>query len=323
MAVACVWRRVDRRFAAVSEPYAIGIDLGGTEIKAAAFSVADGAVLAKAGGPTRDGERAPGGGPAFVAEVRRLIDGLGCECGGVAARVGLSAPGLADREGRRIAFMPGRMEGLEGLDWGEALGRGRVPVLNDAHAALLGEAWQGAARGFRDVAMLTLGTGVGGAAICGGELLRGAIGRAGHFGHMTVDFEGAPDDCAMPGSLEMAVGNASLAARGGGRFANTHALVAAYGEGDPEAASVWERSLRALAAACASLVNILDPEAIVVGGGIAAAGGYLFEPLERLVREREWQPAGVRVRLLPAALGPWAGAYGAAFHAISNRPDEP
>jgi glucokinase len=217
-----------------------------------------------------------------------------------------------------IRFMPGRLEGLEGLQWNKVFARERVPVLNDAHAALLGEIWQGAATGMDDVAMLTLGTGVGGAAVSDGRLLRGILGRAGHLGHMTVDFEGAPDICGTPGSLEDAIGNASLSERAGDRFANTHELVAAYAEGDAEAKQVWGRSLRALAASIVSIINVLDPRAVILGGGIAEAGEHLFAPLESLVREREWQPAGARVDLLPAQLGPWAGTYGALYNALNE-----
>lgn len=296
--------------------YGIGIDLGGTEIKAAAFSLPTGELLAKTSTPTRDGELADGE-PAFVAGVRNSVAELEAGVGGAAQQIGISAPGLADRG--CIRFMPGRLDGLEGLDWAKAIGRERLPVVNDAHAALLGEIWQGAAKGMSDVAMLTLGTGVGGAVVSGGQLLRGHLGRAGHLGHMTVDFEGAPDICGTPGSLEDAIGNATLGARGGSAFANTHELVAAYAAGDDDAAEVWQRSLRALSAAVVSIINIVDPQAVIIGGGIAEAGEQLFGPLEQMVREREWQPAGARVELLPAKLGHWAGAYGALSNAIQNQ----
>jgi glucokinase len=298
--------------------FGVGIDLGGTEIKAAAFRLPDGELLAKATSATRDGE-AVSGEPAFLVGARDLLAKLEGQAGGTAACLGVSAPGLADAAGVAIRYMPGRLDGLEGLEWGDALGRGRVPVLNDAHAALVGEAWRGAADRYDDVVMLTLGTGVGGAAMCGGTLLRGARGRAGHLGHMTVDFEGAPDICGMPGSLEDTIGNATIGERADGRFATTHELVAAHAGGDAFATEVWLRSLRALAASIASLVNILDPRAVIVGGGIAEAGEQLFAPLEALLREREWQPAGARVELLPAKLGAWAGCYGALHNALAQQ----
>ena len=236
---------------------------------------------------------------------------------GVAQGVGLAAPGLADREERWIVQLPRRLAGLEGLDWREFLQRPRpVPVLNDAHAALLGEVWLGAAAGMRNVVLYTLGTGVGGAAMVDGRLLRGHLGRGGHLGHVTVDFNGPPDDVQTPGSLELELGNKSLARRSGGRFTTTHTLVAACLQGDGFALGIWRRSIRAFGAAIASAINVLDPEAIIVGGGIAQAGALLFDPLQEELDRFEWRPNGAKVKVLPAELGDLAGAYGAASQAV-------
>ena len=298
--------------------YGIGIDLGGTGIKAAAIDLQSGECLGRATLPTRDGER-DGEVPGFVTAAREIVDMLTAEIGRPAGLTGVSAPGLTREDGLAIAYMPGRLEGLEGLNWSQALHcDSPVKVLNDAHAALLGELWQGACRGAKDAVMLTLGTGVGGAILAGGKLLRGAIGRAGHIGHMSVDFEGDPDICGTPGSLEDAIGNATLASRCEGMFTDTHQLVTAYAAGNEHAAEVWMRSLRALAAAIVSLANMLDPQTIVIGGGIAEAGENLFGPLQDLVGEREWQPVGARVDIVPAMLGSWAGAYGAVYNSRAS-----
>ncbi|HWN97478.1 MAG TPA: ROK family protein, partial [Methylomirabilota bacterium] len=270
----------------------------------------------------------------------------------------------AAADSRSIARMPGRLQGLEGLDWTEFLsaeiapsaeakkvGRGVptaprarddsqthetassesgavrtprptppriVPVLNDAHAALLGEAWIGAARGFKNVFMLTLGTGVGGAAIVDGRLLKGAIGRGGHLGHISLDLDGPRDVCGMPGSLEVMMGNCTIEQRTGGLFKTTHEIVAAHERGDHAATEVWLKSVRALGYAISSLVNVLDPEAVIIGGGIARSGAALFEPLEKFVRDTEWR-VGAPVKILPAQLGELAGAYGAAWNAMNMR----
>lgn len=294
----------------------IGIDIGGTEIKAAAFDLSRGKILAKMTVPTADGEFR-GRVPAFVESVSNLVDDLTSDLNLDISVIGVSAPGLVQKNGRAIGYMPGRLDGLEGLDWTTALNRkDQVQVINDAHAALQGEVWQGSARCINDVIMLTLGTGVGGAILSGGRLLTGSIGRAGHFGHVSVDFEGAPDICSTPGSIEDAIGNATLVERCEGKFANTHELVAAYAAGDKYAQEVWFRSLRALAATIVSLVNVLDPERIVIGGGIAKAGKDLFEPLDKFVREREWQPDDRCVKIVPAELGYWAGTYGAVYNAL-------
>ena len=289
----------------------IGIDLGGSAVKAVVVRE-DGTLLGEANEPfvDRDMEWAR----AVAGVVARFEAGHGR-----AAAVGVSAPGLAARSGRAIAHLPGRLDGLEGLDWTTYLGRaGVVPVLNDAHAALLGEAWMGAARGLRDAAMLTLGTGVGGAAIVDGRLLRGNLGRAGHLGHMTVDFNGPLDDVGTPGSIELEIGNKTVQARSAGRFPATRDLVAAHLAGDQEATRLWLRSVKALGACIASIANVLDPEAVIVGGGIAKAGAALFEPLERHLEEFEWRPAGARLRLLPPQLGDVAGAYGSAWNALKT-----
>jgi glucokinase len=231
--------------------------------------------------------------------------------------IGVAAPGLAAKDQKSIACMPGRLSGLEGLVWRKFFkAEHPVPLLNDSHAALLGEAWRGAARGSRDAILLTLGTGVGGAAITEGRLLRGHIGRAGHFGHITLDPAGALDICRTPGSLEDAIGDCTIKTRGKGRFASTQALVAASNRNDPVARRIWLESVQALAAGIASLINALDPEVAVIGGGISKAGPALFRPLNQYLARFEWRPGGARARIVPAALGDRAGAFGAAWNAI-------
>ena len=286
----------------------MGIDLGGTQIKGVLVS-AEGEVLRHEVRATRDD-----GGDAreWAGTIRALADDLGR-----GLPTGLSAPGLAARDRRSIAFLPGRLHGLEGLDWTHFLGRDAlVPVTNDAHASLLGEVWLGSARGLRDAILLTLGTGVGGAILSDGKLLRGHLGRAGHLGHMCLDVRGTPSIVGMPGALECAIGNYNIRERTGGRFDTTHALIAAHLAGDEFASGVWLKSIHALACALASFINIFDPEAIILGGGIAQAGDALFEPLRDELVKIEWRPAGHAVRLLPAVLGEWAGAIGAAREAM-------
>lgn len=290
---------------------AIGIDIGGTLIKAAAFSP-DGVELASFTMPTDDAEGSKP--PAFAVNVRSLVAQLEAAAGR-ATSIGIAAPGLADEEGRAISYMPGRMHGLEGFDWPEWLGRD-AHVLNDAHAALLGEVWQGAARGLQHAVLITLGTGVGGAIWSGGRLVRGHIGRAGHIGHMSLNPYGRPTIANAPGGLEDWIGNHNISERSDGRFASTHELIAAFEAGDGFATEVWMKSIRALACGIASLVNILDPEAVLIGGGIAKAGRTLFIPLQQALDEVEWRPGGAQVKLLAAQLGERAGTYGAAWQAM-------
>jgi glucokinase len=128
--------------------------------------------------------------------------------------------------------------------------------------------------------------------------------------------EGEKDIANTPGSLETMIGNYTVGMRSGGRFRTTHELVAAHQRGDVEATGVWERSLGALACGIGSLINVLDPEVVIVGGGIAVAGEALFGPLREKVRELEWSLEGEHVRIVPAALGEFAGAIGAAWQAM-------
>ena len=296
---------------------ALGIDIGGTRVKFAWFAARAGTLLGTRVFPTADCLD-KNGAPRFAAEIAAHVSEIERELGAPFAAIGLAAPGLVATDRRSIASMPGRLAGLVGLDWTTLLGRtDLVPVLNDGHAALLGEVWQGAAQGRRDVVMLTLGTGVGGAILAGGTLLQGVSGRAGHLGHVSLNPRGAADIVGTPGSLEDAIGECSLAQRTGGRFHCTKDLLAALHSGDAAAQRHWDDSIRALAAAIVSFVNTLDPELIVIGGGVAQAGDALFVPLRAQVAALEWKLFGRSVPILPAQLGDRGGTVGAAYSALS------
>jgi len=287
--------------------HAIGLDIGVTNVKVAAASPA-GAVLFREHFPTA-AESANW--PEVVKRELARIE----QRHGPAAWVGVAAPGVARTDGTAIRWMRGRLEEVQGLNWREFLGR-PAPVINDAQAALLGEVWLGAAKGARNAILLTLGTGVGGAAMVDGQLLRGHLGRAGHLGHVCLDVAGEPDIVGTPGSLETMIGNHTIAKRSGGRFESTHAVVEAARQGDAEANAIWDRSVEALACGIGSLINVLDPEVVIVGGGIAVAGEMLFGPLRDMVKRVEWSLQGEHVTIVPAALGEYAGAVGAAWNAM-------
>lgn len=292
-----------------TSPWLLGLDLGGTRLKALCLTP-DGVEIDRA--------TASSGGGDWKQSVKQCVDSL-LEKHGQPADIGVAAPGLPSLDERCIAHMPGKLPGLEGLVWQEFLGFSKpIRVLNDAHAALLGEVWLGAAKSMRDVILLTLGTGVGGAFLSNGRLFRGHTGRAGHFGHISIHAEGPLGIFNTPGSLEDAVGNHSLGARSGGRFHSTADLVAAVKSGDADAAEIWRKSIRDLAAGVTSLINSFDPEVVVIGGGIAEAGDDLFIPLAAELDRVEWRPDGIRVPILRATLGDWAGACGAAVHSIET-----
>jgi glucokinase len=294
--------------------HVIGIDIGGTNIKAALFDAPTGACLSRQTTLTRDGE-SEGDLPAWADGVRTLVEEFERDCGEKQLAVGISAPGLVKRDGSCIGWMPGRLRGIENFLWADYLGR-KTTVLNDAHAALLGEVWQGAAIRKKNVLLLTIGTGVGGAAMCDGRLVTGHIGRAGHFGHISLDPTGAPTVAGMPGGLENAIGNATISERSEGRFSTTRDLLEAVSASDDFAIEIWRRSVRSLAAGVASLINCFDPETFILGGGISTgAGEALLRSLGGFLQEMEWRPGGNRVNVVLAELGEWAGTYGAAHRA--------
>lgn len=290
-------------------PYILGLDLGGTNLKALAITPA---------GTVVDFVSSDSSGADWQQNARTTVLALENKHG-QPVHIGVAAPGLVSASGRAIQHMPGRLAGLEGLDWTEFLGApAPVSVVNDAHAALLGEIWQGAAKNQRNVILITIGTGVGGAAMVDGHLLRGHMGRAGHLGHITLDPRGAPDIVKTPGSLEQAIGHATLRQRSHGRYSTMLQLADDVRNGNRAATVLWRRMIEDLAAAIASLINVLDPAMVVIGGGVSEAGDILFTPLRMQLAEFEWRPSGHGVAVVPAQLGQRAGAYGAAWLATQK-----
>jgi glucokinase len=291
--------------------FAIGIDLGGTRIKGTAVD-ADGNILHRLYTPTYDGDDA-----VWKHAVADTVNDLMGKINGNNSVIGISAPGLPSDDNTTIAYMPGRMQGLENFSWSEFL---QTPtyVLNDAVAALIAEATSGAAKNKQHVVMLTLGTGVGGAILIDGKPYQGAFNKAGHFGHMVIDEGGDRDVTGMPGSLEDCIGNCTIEKRSNGRFFSTHDMLISFGNGDTFAREIWLRSVRQLAIGIASITNILSPQVIVLGGGIAEAGSVLFEPLNKYLEEFEWRAGGNKVEIVKAVYGDLAGTIGAASFAMNK-----
>ena len=295
---------------------AIGIDLGGTRIKFLAYDLANSEVLETLSEPTNDGEFIHEK-PAWIATITDRISKWEKEWDSSAETIGICAPGIADQKSSCILSLPGRLEGIENLNWSEALKRKeRVTILNDAHAALLGENWRGAALQKDNVLLLTLGTGVGGAAIINGKLLTGHIGRGGHFGHMSLDPDGIPDCVGTPGSLEDFVGECTLKERSQYKYKETETLMRDLLAGNQLAKQVFDRSINALAAGICSLINILDPETILLSGGITKANDSLLEPLKQELEKIEWRPQGHAVEIRIAENQEWAGTFGALYRSL-------
>lgn len=332
-------------------PVGIGVDIGGTKVLAVAVA-ASGQVLAEAKVPTPNDPRAgpagpdprPGTGAVAVAgavsdavdQVRRML-GRGADAATVP--VGVGAPGMVDRSGV-LCFAP-NLQPATGADL-RALVTPRVApaplvVENDANCAVHAEHRHGAGRGFDDVLMVTLGTGIGGGVLAGGRVLLGAYGFAGEVGHILVNPAGPPCPCGRRGCWERYAsgGGLGVLAREGAYAGRLPAVVAlaggdpeavrgehvtmAAGSGDPGATAVLAELGWWVAAGLANLTAVLDPARIVLGGGLVAAGELLVAPARRAYAELV-EGSGRRpgVDIVPAALGEHAGAVGAALAAAAG-----
>lgn len=289
----------------------IGIDLGGTRIKALAIDES-GTILHQLYQPTNDD-----GDSIWKNAVATAVREIQSKIENAASVIGISAPGLPNTGNSAIAFMPGRLQGLENFIWTDFLNN-QTFVLNDAISAMMAEARFGAAKGKKNVAMLTLGTGVGGAILVDGKPYQGAFNKAGHLGHMVIDSEGNRDITGIPGSLEDAIGNCTIEKRTFGRFKSTHQLLEASSKGDRFATEVWLTSVKKLAIGLSSLTNILSPEMIILGGGITEAGNDLFEPLDEYMGIYEWRAGGNKTEIVKAQYGDLSGAVGAACFALES-----
>ncbi|MCF0069720.1 ROK family protein [Dyadobacter sp. CY261] len=289
---------------------AIGIDVGGTNIKGVVLN-ARGEILHQHTVPTDDDSAGK-----WRETIFFLVGHLKQAFPGPIDLIGLSCPGFANQANSHIAYMPGRLAGVENFHWETYLNTPTY-VLNDAHAALLAEATFGTIKDCKNAVLLTLGTGVGGGLLINGELHQGLGQMAGHFGHMTLN----PHDdelslLGMPGSLEYAIGNYSVHRRSAGRFASTHELVAGYLKNEPFASWLWLDSVRKLGLALSSIANIVSPEVIGLAGGVTKAGEALFTPLNAFMNVYEFRPKEKQTQVREAKYSDWAGAVGAATFAF-------
>lgn len=292
----------------------LGLDLGGTNLKVAVLEWADDpdratTLLIQDSGPSH-AERGPDGVAAVMVET-----GLAAiEAHGPIATVGIGVPGLFDRESGVIHLFPnfpGPWTGYPLKDRLEA-GLGRpVVFINDARAHTLAELRMGAGRGSRTMALVAIGTGVGGGLIIDGKLHMGT-GTAGELGHQTVVEDGPMCGCGNRGCIEpLAQAKALTAVAGKDRVED---VVAGAIAGDPACVAAIDQAVRYLGIGIANVINVLAPDRVVVGGGIGAgAGDLILEPLRASVRIHARMLPPDRIEIVPAELGPLAGAIGAAL----------
>ncbi|MGA2265741.1 MAG: ROK family protein [Phycisphaerae bacterium] len=307
----------------------LGIDLGGTFIKFGLLTE-DRTLGGTLQLPTPPG----GGGDRVIAQMadgaKRLMESAGLKRRDVVA-AGVGAPGPADFAAGVILAMP-NISGMENVPLArslcEAIG---VPVVleNDANAAAYGEYCCGAGVGCRNLVLLTLGTGVGSGIIVEGEVLHGSHDAGGEIGHMIVQPGGEPCGCGQQGCLERYSSAVHMAGRARrmieegktGALADVlrrHGvldatdILATRKAGDALAAEVWDQGAYYLAVACVNICRVLDPDKIILAGGLAGAGDELLAPVAAHFRRLHWSLTPPRTQIALSALGGEAGVIGAA-----------
>lgn len=319
-------------------PYFFGIDIGATWIKFGLVT-AKGEIVSRSEMATREVSS-----PAHFLELARgEIDDLlekNNILKGWARGIGVGAPGWVDYSAGIVNDLT-NIPGWHFVPLAKELEReSRLPAFvdNDANVMAIGELIHGAGRGFRNFVCLTLGTGVGGAIIIDSDLYRGMSGLAGEIGHMTLDMNGRQCACGAKGCLERYVGNRfivenaveRLRKRGGEgsiilKLADNKLeritpklLAEAASHGDEIANEVWRETGRYIGTALAVLVNVLNPECFIIGGGVANAGKVLFNPMQQTMEALAMNEVGKSTPIFQAKLGKDAGIIGAATFAMKN-----
>ena len=314
--------------------YIVGVDIGGTNIVVGAVREDGGAIHGVHSVATRPEE----GAQAVIARIAGLveesIEETVAEAGisrGKVVGVGIGAPGPLDRARGIVLLTPNL--GWTLLPLRDLVGLAvQLPTTldNDANCAIYGEWWVGAAKGARYVVGLTIGTGIGGGIVVDGKLYHGTSDIAGEIGHTTIDSTGRRCKCGNYGCLEAYASGPAIAARAvegieagadsslaqlvGGDLSlvTAQTVYDAAQQGDDYAMEVVRETAKLLGAGVANLVNIFNPDVIVLVGGVTLAGDRLFVPLRAEVKRRAFKPAVERCRILPGALPGTAGVFGAA-----------
>lgn len=305
----------------MNEKVVAGIDIGGTKI-AVALETHAGQKIAARRLPT-DVALGP---EKILDNILRTLEEMLAETESQLTAVGIGCPGPIDIE-RGLVLSPVNLP-----DWIEfpivevIKNRFNVPVMldNDANAAALGEFFYGAGRDIQDMFYVTISTGIGGAIICGGQIHHGVQAGAGEIGHMIVEADGVRCRCGTHGCLEtIASGTGiarrmreTLAAQNGGnvekyRDITAESVVAAVQSNDETARRVWDETIKFLGIGIANAVTLIAPQAVVIGGGVSAAGELLLEPLRREIGKNVSMLPIEKVEIVKAALGSESGVYGA------------
>ena len=300
------------------ESYSIGIDLGGTNLRVAAISVA-GVVLERISVPANY-DTGPG---LIIGEIVAIVKRIRecSQCSGLLLHgVGIGVPGFIDID-TGIIIGSANLHGFEALPVRDQIQQHLgIPIVleNDANAAALGELWMGAGRDVKDLILLTLGTGIGGGIIVDGKVFHGSNGMAGEFGHMTVFPDGNPCGCGNNGCLEKHASATAIAAMGrmmhmGQEITTASQVYELAHQGNERAIRVFESMGRALGIAIASLINVFNFPLYLLSGGPLPAWDFFAPEMFAEVRKRSFTFARTGTRIEKALLGADAGLYGAAY----------
>ncbi len=290
----------------------LGLDLGGTLLKWAVVVSTEAGWQRLATGlvPTRVDAGADG----IVDQLAETASAAVADWGPIAS-VGLGIPGRYDAAGGRVVMTPNipvRWEGIRVVERLRPVLGVPIHLLNDARAFTLAELRLGAGRGAQTLVGMTLGTGVGGGLAISGRLYLGRDGAAGEIGHQTIDPDGPLCNCGNRGCVE-AFARADVIAATCGAASVEEALQAAA-DGDARALDGLAQVGRYLGIGLANIVTVLTPDRVVVGGGVAAAAEIIFGSIRAELDRRVRMTNSAPVELVPAELGIWGGAIGAAIH---------
>jgi glucokinase len=282
----------------------IGVDLGGTAIKLGRF-LPDGTCIESISLVTPN----PPIPELVVKAIASAINQLNGDSNSIA--IGFGVPGPTDTA-RRIAKKSINLEGWDDVpvaDWLEAQTQLPTILENDANCAGIGEMWLGVGKKFRDIILLTLGTGVGGAIFLDGQLYTGRCGAAGELGLITLDLNGVPCRSGNRGSVEQHLSIGAIRHHTGLEPAELGKLASL---GDTKALEFWSNYGKTLGAGLAGLIYVLTPEAIIIGGGVSASSEFFLPAAQREIQQRVLETSRPNLQLLPARLGNAAGMLGAA-----------
>jgi glucokinase len=286
------------------KPEVIGIDLGGTAIKLGRFHL-DGNCLQSLTVATPQPATPENVLAVMVAAIAQL------DPDNHTVAIGVGTPGPVDTKGRiaRVAINLAGWQNIPLADWLEQKTGKPTILANDANCAGMGEAWLGAGRHFQDLILLTLGTGVGGAIILNGKLFVGHQGTAGELGLITLNPDGPTCNSGNQGSLEQYASVTAIRRRTGKEPAELGALAET---GDEFALTFWQEYGKDLGIGLTSLMYVLTPEAIVIGGGVSASLKFFLPAIEAEIALRVLPTSRAGLRILPAELGNSSGMVGAA-----------